>query len=262
MAYAPTQPVGGRMRFPLGQSSPSQFSSAGLRGRTELLTPTRPSGNPKVVSSPFRTSLRHSTYFEADSNANPFTPRSDRSMPTGGGGPRTLGRRVTLLGAASAAKGLRVNDHGLDSLDGSGFEGGGGGGGGGLESDFASMGAGAWPVEPAHAMYAAGAGFSSPSSGIGGSVDTAIKSPFGSRPKSPAQRSASPRRRTKLPSFLLGSAQLSRSPAKSASVHLQDSELTPTTPSNPSGSMFGLASPRTQTPLAANHPISPRRLSG
>ncbi|KAJ2643731.1 hypothetical protein GGF44_001019, partial [Coemansia sp. RSA 1694] len=266
MAYAPAQPVGGRMRFPpppLGQSSPSPFSPAGQRGRTELLTPTRPGGNSNVASSPFRTSLRHSACFEAESNANPFTPRLERGVSAAGGGARTLGRRGTLLGTASAAKGVRVSDYGLDSVDGSGF-------GGGLESltmsgDFASMGAGAWPTEPAHAMHIAGAGLSGSNAGSGGgggAADTAIKSPFGSRPKSPAQRSASPRRRTKLPSFLLGSAQLSRSPAKSSAVHLQDSELSPTTPNNPSAPMFGLGSPKIQTPLSANHPISPRRLSG
>ncbi|KAJ2703842.1 hypothetical protein H4218_000081 [Coemansia sp. IMI 209128] len=253
MAFAPAQPVGGRMRFPqpqFGQSSPSPFSPAGQRGRAEFMTPTRQVGgnHASITSSPFRTSLRHNAYYEAEANANPFTPRIERGVPVGNNGSRTLGRRVTLQ-SNSTVKGVDFGDHGLGSVD---------GGAAGLEAlsmngDFASMGGGvgAWPVD---AMHGAGAGSSGAN---GGGVDSATGSPFGSRPKSPAQRSASPRRRTKLPSFLLGSSQLSRSPAKSSS-HLQGSELAPT---SPNASIFGLASPKAQTPLTAN-PLSPRRLSG
>ncbi|KAJ2908463.1 hypothetical protein GGI21_002861 [Coemansia aciculifera] len=261
MAYVPTQPVGGRLRFlqpppsqpSLGQASPSPFAPAGgLRGiHTEFQTPTRPSNSNNVASSsPFRTSQRHNSYLGAEAHANPFTPRIDRglSSATATGGRRGVGSTLLSTGS-SAARGTSANGHGLGSVDGSGF-----GGGGALQSDFASVGAGAWPVDLASNNDRVG--------GAGGG-DAAIRSPFGTRPKSPAQRSASPRRRTKLPSFLLGSAQLARSPAKTSSVHLQDSELTPTTPNNPSASMFGLSSPQIRTPLAAaNHPISPRRLSG
>ncbi|KAJ2755320.1 hypothetical protein GGI19_001744 [Coemansia pectinata] len=251
MAYAPAQPVGGRIRFPpppLGQSSPSPFTPAGMRGHNEFMTPTRQVGgnSANVMSSPFRTTLRHSTYFEAESNANPFTPRIERGVPVGNGGSRTLGRHSTLLSNATA-KGARAGDYGLGPVD---------SGAAGLDAlamngDFASMGGGvgAWPMD---SMHMAGAG----SSGANASgMDTTIKSPFGSRPKSPGQRSASPRRRTKLPSFLLGSAQLSRSPAKSSA---QGSELALT---SPNASMYGMSSPKAQTPLTSN-PISPRRLSG
>ncbi|KAJ2040019.1 hypothetical protein GGI01_002382 [Coemansia sp. RSA 376] len=241
MAFAPAQPVGGRMRFPppqLGQSSASPFTPVGMRERAEFMTPTRQVGGngANVTSSPFRTSLRHSAYFEAESNVNPFTPRVERGVSAGTSS-RTLGRRGPSLNT-DTARGVR--DYGLGSVDGSAT---------GLDAlamngDFASMGGGvgAWPMDPG-------------SSGINGSgMDTTIKSPFGSRPKSPGQRSASPRRRTKLPSFLLGSAQLSRSPAKSSA---QGSELAP---SYASASMYGMASPKAQTPITAN-PISPRRLS-
>ncbi|KAJ2814167.1 hypothetical protein H4S07_000065 [Coemansia furcata] len=247
MAYAPTQPVGGRMRFPppqLGHSTPSPFSPAGMRDeRAEFMTPTRQVRSANATSSPFRTSLRHSTYIEAESNANPFTPRVERGVSAGS---RTLGRRVTVLNNGTA-KGVRISDHGLGSVDGdsAGME--------AMNGDFASMGGGvgAWPID---GMHIAGAGSVG---GGGGGMDTAIKSPFGSRPKSPGQRSASPRRRTKLPSFLLGSAQLSRSPGKS-STHLPGSELSLT---SQNANMFGMASPKAQTPLASN-PMSPRRLSG
>ncbi|KAJ2489521.1 hypothetical protein IWW37_003930 [Coemansia sp. RSA 2050] len=253
MAFAPTQPVGGRMHFPppqFGQSSPSPFSPAGQRGRAEFMTPTRQVGgnHSSITSSPFRTSLRHNAYFEAEANSNPFTPRIERGVPVGNNGSRTLGRRVTLQNSG-IAKGVDYGDHGLGSVDG----GTAGVGALSMNGDFASLGGGvgAWPID---AMHNTGAGSSG--ANVSG-VDSATGSPFGSRPKSPAQRSASPRRRTKLPSFLLGSTQLSRSPAKSSS-HIQGSELAPT---SPSASMFGMGSPKAQTPLSAN-PTSPRRLSG
>ncbi|KAI9503893.1 hypothetical protein GGI25_000789 [Coemansia spiralis] len=269
MSYAPTQPVGGRVRFP---PPPTPSLSSGLQTRGDLFTPTRQS---TATSSPFRTVLRRSAYLEPEPNANPFTPRPDRgASPVSGS--RTLARRNTTLGTVSRGNRTSLYQTGPTSTSkaSTGIAGdtrlplpstnssedisismGGGGNGGSIG------GIGAWPSDTYNNSNSVS------SLGIGGSTgiasDVTSKTPF-ARPRSPAPRSASPHKSTKkLPSFLLGSAQ----PGKSSSVaatYQPDTALT--SASSASSSVFGLSSARLPNELPlSSHPISPRvsrRLSG
>ncbi|KAJ1796841.1 hypothetical protein LPJ59_003503 [Coemansia sp. RSA 2399] len=247
MSYAPTQAVGGRVRFP---QQPGSSLASGLQGNTNgFSTPTRQS---TIVSSPFRTVLRRSAHVEPEPSVNPFTPRPDRvASPVGsrsaarrnitgngyhGGLERTPGTRLSLARGGSSEN-VSISAH---------------------DDDIG--GVGAWPTDTYLRGGAATLGIDG-SSGMGGE-GTSI-TPFG-RPRSPAPRSASPHKSTKkLPSFLLGSTQTAKSPT-SGTPYQPDSALT--SASLTTSSMFGLpsAGSSAQLPLSSR-PISPRvsrRLSG
>ncbi|KAJ1668144.1 hypothetical protein IW140_000690 [Coemansia sp. RSA 1813] len=254
MSYAPTQPVGGRVRFP----QPSD--SFGLQGNSsDFLTPTRQSA---VVSSPFRTVLRRSAHVEPEPSVNPFTPRPDRSASPVGS--QALARRNTTgLGTVSRSGNGTGYQSRMERTPGSRLS---LARGSSREDvsisahDDSTGGVGAWPTETYLRGGAStlGLGGSSGMAGDGTSI-----TPFG-RPRSPAPRSASPHKSTKkLPSFLLGSTQAVKSPT-SATPYQPDSALT--TASLTTSSMFGLSSAGSsvQMPLSSR-PISPRvsrRLSG
>ncbi|KAJ2542167.1 hypothetical protein EV175_006079 [Coemansia sp. RSA 1933] len=257
MSFAPTQPVGGRVRFP---QQPGSSLSPGLQGNTsDFFTPARPN---TVVSSPFRTVLRRTAHAESEPSANPFTPRPDRvASPVGS---RSAARRSTAgLGTVTrSAKGTSYQN-GLERTPGSRLS-----LAWGANSENVALsahddnigGVGAWPADTYLRGGASTLGLDS-ASGMAG--DGSSVTPFG-RPRSPVPRSASPHKSSKkLPSFLLGSTQAVKSPT-TATPYQPDSALK--SAALTSTSIYGLSSAATpaQIPLSS-HPISPRvsrRLSG
>ncbi|KAI8323114.1 hypothetical protein GQ54DRAFT_296943 [Martensiomyces pterosporus] len=254
MSCAPTQPVGNRVRFPPPPST---------RGGGDFLTPTRPGG--AVANSPFRTALRNSAHFEAESNVNPFTPRLERGVSPGGS--RTLSRRNTTMGSTSTlSRGSRAGLHQSSLAGASGL-------GGGVDRTHTPLtssandsdydfprGVGGWPTNTLVSESDRGR------NGLGNPVpgDFSAPSPF-ARPKSPAPRPASPRQMTKkLPSFLLGSMQLSKSPGRSSAFQA-DTGIASTTSTQMSMFGFGAGTTAAQvqpvTPPAITQRAS-RRLSG
>ncbi|KAJ1727691.1 hypothetical protein LPJ61_004439 [Coemansia biformis] len=255
MSYVPTQPVGERQRFQ------SHLSVSGMRGRGEWLTPTRQGGS---APSPFQTALRRSTFLESGKNANPFTPRADRGMSPAGS--RPLARRNTALSAA--ARGARSSLHQVE-LPGSGattsFT-------PGTQLPLASVaageypplgGVGGWPSDSL-AVTGAPADLTAPFAADGAfGGDPGSRSPF-ARPKSPAPRSASPRRNSKkLPSFLLG-GPLASKPSGISTIYPPDTARSSIPTSSTLAFDIPSGLPSAQTPLSSR-PVSPhvaRRLSG
>ncbi|KAJ2354626.1 hypothetical protein GGF43_003151 [Coemansia sp. RSA 2618] len=254
MSHLPTQPVGERVRFQ------SQMPGSGMRGNGDLLTPTR-QGN--TVSSPFRTTLRRSAYFEPEPKTNPFTPRVDRGLSPAGS--RMLARRSTTLGTATRTprSSLYQSDAPASGAVGSS-----------AQPAFAITaaeypalgGVGGWPVNNAVATSAPLNSTLMPAATATGAAadgEQGSKSPF-SRPRSPAPRSASPHRSSKkLPSFLLGSMQSVKSPG-AGTPYPPDTALSGS--STAAVTIFSIPSahPTAQAPLSSR-PVSPRvsrRLSG
>ncbi|KAJ1965549.1 hypothetical protein GGI12_000690 [Dipsacomyces acuminosporus] len=244
MSYASTQPVGGRVRFPPPPSS---------RG-SEFLTPTRQGGS--RLNSPFRTALRNSTQFEPESNANPFTPRLERGVSPASSY-HALSRRNTTIGmtgGTTLSRGGRSNLYQPDMLDNAGS----------TRTSFTSdtthseydmlRGVGGWPVDAAasESGYAASSKANRASTASEGSItgDFSAPTPF-ARPKSPAPRPASPRQISKkLPSFLLGSMQQSKSPARGSSFQADSAAASVAQPQAPQVTPPGIS------------PRASRRLSG
>ncbi|KAJ1858621.1 hypothetical protein GGH12_000544 [Coemansia sp. RSA 1822] len=240
MSYLPTQPVGERVRF--------QSQMPGSMHSNDLQTPTR-QGN--TVSSPFRTTLRRSTYFEPESKANPFTPRVDRGLSPAGS--RMLARRSTTLGTARTARSsLYMTDTPATSAAESN-----------KQLPFATTaeypalgGVGGWPVGNS---VTTSAPLNSTLALAAGETEQGSKTPF-SRPKSPATRSASPHRNAKkLPSFLLGSMQSVKSSGTST-PYPPDTALS----ANSTAGVTIYSIPSAQAPQSSR-PVSPRvsrRISG
>ncbi|KAJ2809199.1 hypothetical protein H4R20_000316 [Coemansia guatemalensis] len=255
--YAPTQPVGGNVRFQ------SQMPHSAAHGRGDLLTPTRQNG---YGQSPFRNSLASGSHFDTTANVNPFTPRVDRGMSAASS--RTLARRNTTLGTTTRidrsgsyqgqAPSISVTDSSMQGTQSSTLNPG---------AEYPALGGiGGWPASSASATnHSAGAVVAS--AGVvgdnAGASDSGSKSSF-SRPKSPASRSASPHQnRKKLPSFLLASAPAPKSPGAS-SPYPPDTARTGRSTATSSAFAIPSAKSPAQAPLSSR-PVSPRvprRLSG
>ncbi|KAJ2725481.1 hypothetical protein GGI07_001237 [Coemansia sp. Benny D115] len=264
MSFAPAQPVGGRVHFSASQQSAATNNRL---GRGDFMTPsTRPGGSGGFANSPLRTTVRRSANFEPVPNANPFTPRQDRSSVIASAGSRVLPRRGATLGAGGAGARTSLYQAGLGA---SGL--------GGASDEFttgrSSLAGGAGRVSDEYAIPGVVGGWpSSEVQGIGigaaNATGDSARTPF-SQPRSPAPRSASPHRSsTKLPSFLLGSAQLPKTPGTAATAYPPDSALisAPMTANSTilTGAGLNTGGSSLQSPISA-HALSPRgarRLSG
>ncbi|KAJ2617900.1 hypothetical protein H4S08_000135 [Coemansia sp. RSA 1365] len=256
--YAPTQPVGGHVRFQ------SQMPHSAARSRGDLLTPTRQNGH---GLSPFRASPANNLHFDNKANVNPFTPRVDRGMSSASS--RTLARRNTALGTTTTrigrsgsyqgqAPSISVTNSSVQGVRSSTLNSG---------AEYPTLGGiGGWPasgataINPSTGVVMSSTGVVSDNAGPG---DSGSKSPF-SRPKSPASRSASPHQNKKeLPSFLLASTPAPKSPGVNTPF---SPETARTGRSTTTSSAFPIPSAK----LSARAPMSsrpasprvPRRLSG
>ncbi|KAJ1902363.1 hypothetical protein LPJ66_000123 [Kickxella alabastrina] len=249
MSFAPAQLVGGRVQFPA-----SQQSTTNRLGRADYMTPMRNNAT-TVGTTPLRTTVRRTAQFEPETNSNPFTPRPDRGVTSAGS--RTLTRFGASVGNAERGGrgglyqlGLAGNTSGGDNeLTQRGVS--------GDSSEYAMLGAvGGWPSSEAQGNNIV--------PGVNISGDSS-RTPY-SRPRSPAPRSASPHKSSKmLPSFLLGSVQSSKTPGTATSVYPLDSALS-SMPATANSSLIsaGTARPSIQMPLSSR-PMSPRtsrRVSG